>query len=179
MKIHIRDAQVADAPEIAALHVRSWQVAYAHLLPAAFLASMSVVERTQRWQGILTVAESLTVVAVVDRRVIAFVSYGNCRDDGAPADRGEIWAIYAAPETWGRGAGRALLAHAVERLAAAGYRETALWVFAGNARGRRFYEAAGFQAVAGSEQSFELGGAMVEEQQYLLRHPRHAEVASP
>lgn len=179
MAIRIRDAQPADAPAIADLQVRSWQVAYAPLLPAAFLASMSVPERTQRWQGILAGLASVTAVAEVERNVVAFVSYGNCRDAGAPAGRGEVWAIYAAPESWGRGAGRALLAHAVDMLAAAGYRETALWVFTDNARGRRFYEAAGFQAVAGSAQRFELGGVMIEEQQYLLRHPLSAEAVSP
>jgi GNAT superfamily N-acetyltransferase len=163
----VRAACVEDAPAIADAHVRSWQVAYAHLLPAEFLATMSVPERTQRWHDILSASESSTAVAEADGRVAAFVSFGKCRDADAPGGRGEIWALYAAPEAWGCGAGRALLAHAVEALRTLGFGETALWVLSGNARGRRFYEAAGFVPVAGSAQWFDIGGTPVEELKYL------------
>jgi hypothetical protein len=45
----------------------------------------------------------------------------------------------------------------------AGFSEVTLWVLSGNARGLRFYEAAGFRREAGSEKHFEQGGAQVEE----------------
>jgi GNAT superfamily N-acetyltransferase len=75
---------------------------------------------------------------------VGFVSHGPARDAEHPK-AGEIYALYVVPEAWDTGAGRALLEWAMERLQAH-HRTTLLWVIAGNARGRRFYEAAGFHA---------------------------------
>ena len=168
--MNIRPAVIADAEAIATVHVRSWQVAYAHLLSADFLASLSIEQRAQRWAEILHAAESATVVAELAGTVKAFVSFARCRDEGAPEGRAEIWALYASPDAWDKGLGRALLAHALASLQAQGFRETALWVFSGNERGVRFYSAAGFKPVPGSQQLFTLGGTQVEESQFLLQH---------
>ncbi|MCZ0982010.1 GNAT family N-acetyltransferase [Streptomyces diastatochromogenes] len=65
----------------------------------------------------------------------------------------------------GTGVGRALMAASVEALVAAGFRAAALWVFAGNARGRRFYEAAGWRP-DGTAVREETGGRVLEELRY-------------
>lgn len=91
--------------------------------------------------------------------VVGFVSFGPCRDETAPLDRGEVWAIYVAPSAWSKGAGQALWRAASERLRALGFRSVSLWVIAGNERARRFYCAAGFSVEVGSEKEFEIGGA--------------------
>jgi ribosomal protein S18 acetylase RimI-like enzyme len=168
--MNIRPAVVADAHAIAAVHVRSWQAAYAHLLCADFLASLSIGQRAQRWADILQAAESATAVAELAGTVQAFVSFGRCRDEQAPEQRGEIWALYASPDAWGQGLGRSLLAHALGALNAQGFRETSLWVLSGNERGVRFYRCAGFAPVAGSPKLFTLGGTQIEETQFLLQH---------
>lgn len=48
--IEARPATVDDAPAIAAIHVRSWQRAYADLLPADFLAGLDVEQRVAYWR---------------------------------------------------------------------------------------------------------------------------------
>lgn len=167
--MNIRPAQHADALAIATAQVRAWQDAYSHLLPASFLAGLSVPDRASRWERIIEVAESSTDVADVDGQAVAFASYGHCRDDHAPANRGEIWAIYASPAVWGQGAGRALLNASLAALWVT-YSEVSLWVLANNPRGRRFYEANGFAPVPASEKRFELGGVEVEELLYIRRN---------
>lgn len=158
----------ADIPDLARIHVQSWQVAYAGLLDAGYLAQLSVQERVLSWQRILAAGESTTWVARDDSgRVQAFLSHGPCRDRDAPADRGEIWALYAHPDAWGRGAGRSLMDCALQTLRAQGMRSVSLWMLRGNQRALRFYEAAGFAEVPGSVQRFELGGRTVEEQAWL------------
>ncbi|MFE7546875.1 GNAT family N-acetyltransferase [Streptomyces gardneri] len=62
-----------------------------------------------------------------------------------PTTTAELAALYAVPEVWGTGVGRSLLAASTEVLVTAGFRTAVLWVFTGNARGRRFYEAAGWR----------------------------------
>lgn len=150
--------------EIAAIHIKSWQAAYAHILPGAFLATMSVADRANRWAKILAAQESTTIIAKSDTGELAgFVSYGKCRDEGAPQDQGEIWALYASPSFWGQGFGRELFSYALNSLRAAGYSKVSLWVLTENHRGIRFYKAAGFTELEGSAKKFELGGSIVEE----------------
>jgi len=154
----------ADIPDLARVHVQSWRAVYAGLLDASYLAGLSVEERMLSWQRILAAGESSTWVARDEAgRVQAFLSHGPCRDRDAPPDRAEIWALYAHPDMWGRGAGRRLMDCALHTLRAQGMASVSLWVLRGNRRGIRFYEAAGFAEVPGSVQRFELGGSPVEE----------------
>jgi hypothetical protein len=46
----IRAAQAVDAERVAEIHVRAWQWAHRDLLPAAFLAGLSVERRTAYWR---------------------------------------------------------------------------------------------------------------------------------
>jgi hypothetical protein len=80
---YIAPALLENAIAIARVHVRSWQVAYAGILGQDFLAHLSVEERAQRWNDILERAETQTLVACQDDRVVGFVSFGRCRDEGA------------------------------------------------------------------------------------------------
>ena len=160
-------ANLDDAPGMAKAHVASWQAAYSHILDPGWLAALSVSDRTMRWQRVLSASESTNVVAKVGTEVLGFVSFGPCRDEGAPQSQAELWALYAAPEAWGRGVGRMLTEHALGELRAAGFRSTSLWVLTENHRGRSFYEALGFRADPGSEKTFELGGRQVKELRYV------------
>ncbi|WP_343308385.1 GNAT family N-acetyltransferase [Streptomyces sp. SID5770] len=77
-------------------------------------------------------------------------------------------AVRPAGGAWGTGVGRALLSATTGALVAAGFRSAALWVFAGNERARRFYEAAGWRA-DGAAVREETGGRVLEE----LRYRKH------
>jgi ribosomal protein S18 acetylase RimI-like enzyme len=159
----IRTASPDDADGIAAVHVRSWQAAYADILDPAWLAALSVEHRARGWRAALADPASRTAVTQHGGQITGFVSLGACRDAGAPASQGEVMALYAAPEVWGQGHGLALLDHALALLQADGFRAVSLWVLAGNQRALRFYMAAGFQPIAGSEKVFALGGRQVAE----------------
>jgi ribosomal protein S18 acetylase RimI-like enzyme len=161
--MQVTAAQREDCQVLAIIHVASWQAAYASLFPAQYLASLSVPEREKSWRTLLEAAASRTLVVKRHEEVLGFVSFGRCRDEGAPADRGEVWALYVSPTAWSAGAGRALWEAARVQMLHAGYAQVSLWVLSGNLRGVRFYEAAGFRREPHSEQSFELGGATVDE----------------
>lgn len=166
----VAPALLQDAAAIAALHVRSWQSAYADILAPAFLASLSVDDRAQRWRQILETSASQTRVAVDDDGSIhGFVSLGPHRDLPDRPAQGEIWALYVAPERWGQGVGGALLSHALRELRALGLVDVSLWVLAGNQRAIRFYESQGFARMPGSNRTIALGGREVEEIAYALR----------
>lgn len=168
--MNITEATVDCAAGMADVHVRSWQAAYAGILDPGFLQGLSVEARTRQWIGILQRNESRTLVAQREGCVLGFVSHGRCRDEGAAADRAEIWALYADPLAWGQGVGLALMQKAIAELKARDYTSTSLWVLGANQRGIRFYRRFGFTAVPGGEMTFELGGRQVDEVCLQLQH---------
>ena len=49
----VRVATIEDAEAIAAIHLRTWQVAYEGIVPAEFLASLSIRERANMWRRVI------------------------------------------------------------------------------------------------------------------------------
>jgi len=164
----IEAATPEDCRAIAEVHVESWQHAYKALLPASYLASLSVAEREVMWRDMQKRQPSQLLVARNAGQVVGFVAFGASHDEGAPSDHAEVWAIYVRPAFWAVGAGRLLWLAALQRLLAEGYKTVSLWVIAGNERAIRFYERAGFVAEPQSRKQFELGGATIEEVRYVL-----------
>jgi len=143
-RIELRDATNRDAAVLAALNVASWRAAYAHMLPAAFLASLDVTAWEERLRARFGDAAQFTIVASAGRRRLGFVTAGPIRD-APPTRGGEIYAIYVDPAHCSQGVGSALLEAAERRLGAGGFSQASLWVFTRNADTRRFYELRGWQ----------------------------------
>ncbi len=105
----IRAACVADAVQIAVVHVRSWQGAYRGLLPQAYLDGLDPAERVGRWERALAEANAGrtgVLVAGAGGDLLGFASYSPSRDrDADPGHVGEIGAIYLLPSAWGKGIG--------------------------------------------------------------------------
>src|SRR6476646_6071331 len=150
-------ARAEDCLSIARIHIASWRSAYAALFPAEYLASLSVPEREEKWRAILEAGASRTLVARREGQTVGFISFGRCRDPEADPARGEISALYVAPDAWSTGAGWRLWEAARVHMLHAGFADVSLWVLSGNARGLRFYETVGFRREPQTEQSFELG----------------------
>lgn len=144
----IRRAVLADADAIGLVHVRSWQSAYRGKIPQDYLDGLDPIRSSHVWRQIMDDADSSrggVLVAVAEGgRITGFTNVGPSRDDADPLT-GEVYAIYAAPDAWGTGTGRALMGEAVTELARLGYAEAVLWVLDGNERARRFYALAGWE----------------------------------
>ena len=156
---------------VASVHVRSWQEAYAGLLPASVLDSLDPVRRAARYT--FGADDRATVVAVEDGRVCGFATSGNARDDDA-AGCGEVMAIYLDPVFLGQGVGRALIADARGRLAARLFDVAVLWVMDGNERAMRFYERDGWRR-DGAQRPIEIEDVTVGE----TRFRRHLSITQP
>jgi ribosomal protein S18 acetylase RimI-like enzyme len=164
----VRLAAPADAPAMAALHVRAWRATYAGLIPDDFLAGLKVEEREARWRHSLTapeVAPGERVILVAEDAgvVLGFVAAGHARGDDE-FGMGEVYAINVDPPAWGRGAGRALLAAATASLDAR-FAVSILWVVEGNQRARAVYERAGW-SIDGATKMESYGGADVNNCRY-------------
>ncbi|MER5207274.1 GNAT family N-acetyltransferase [Streptomyces sp. NPDC002825] len=164
----IREAVPEDAAGLATVHVQSWRAAYRDLLPGPYLDALDVEERAATWRTRLTATDRPTVLVATadDGRIVGFSCFRAWPyAEFAPGSTAELAALYALREVWGTGVGRALLAASTEALTAAGFRAAALWVFAGNTRARRFYEAGGWRP-DGTAVREETGGRVLEELRY-------------
>lgn len=164
--MRVEPATLGDCRAVAQVHVTSWQHAYRHMLPAAFLDALSVERRQEMWSEALAARSVQLYVARGDQGIAGFIAFGACRDDDAPPRRAEIRALYLAPSSWSQGVGRRLWMTARECLVAQGHETVSLWVLAGNERAIRFYRAVGFQAEPQSIKVFELAGAPLQEVRY-------------
>lgn len=145
--VFVRRATVEDAPNIAWVHVRGWQEAYADLLPADFLRGLSVDQRQEQWSRRLTEpgAHKYMLVAEADESVCGFAGVCPSRDSDAAADTGELAALYIDPTAWGQGIGTYLQQYALAALSGDGFETATLWVLVGNQRARSFYERTGWR----------------------------------
>jgi GNAT superfamily N-acetyltransferase len=158
----IRRERPEDAPAVADVHVGSWQAAYAGIMPDEVLARLNVAAWAQRRRDVGTADPDhpfLTVVAEEGERVVGFATAGPYRNDQDAEDPdpryGEILSMYVAPDRWGAGVGRTLMAAVLSETAGHNWPELRLWVLEENTRGRRFYERAGL-VPDGERSAFEL-----------------------
>jgi GNAT superfamily N-acetyltransferase len=159
MALEVRRAVLEDAAPIAAVHVRTWQVAYRGLMPDEVLDGLSVEGREEMWRQATTGDErSAVYVAVEGEVVVGFCAVAApSRDDDAEDGVAEIAAIYVEPDTWRTGVGRALMDAALADLRTDGWRGVTLWVLAGNRQAREFYARFGFEP-DGAEMTHEGSG---------------------
>ena len=162
-----RLATIEDAETIATIHVCAWRVAYEGIVPAQYLASLSVLERANLWRRVISEQRGIVLLAVAPHGEVGFISFGPSRDkDGK--EKAEIYAIYVLPEFWHQGIGVELLEEAERRIEDTEFIAITLWVFEKNVLARRFYEARGFRLDPGRKEET-IGGLLLRELRYEKR----------
>lgn len=159
---------------MAALHVHAWRAAYTGVMPAHFLAALTIEEREAMWRRSVTEpelapAERVILVAAEGDHVLGFCVAGHARADDE-LGLGELYALNVDPPAWGRGAGRALVAAATAWLDAR-FRVSILWVTDENLRARRLYERAGWSPDGGAKTEH-FGGTGVRHCRYRWQQRR-------
>ncbi|MGI8680534.1 MAG: GNAT family N-acetyltransferase [Mycobacteriales bacterium] len=160
----IRPARVADAAAISRLRVETWKSAYAGIVDPQVLADLVSDEASiERQRGYIgnPGPRTHTFVATIGEGLVGWAVAAPTRDDDAEKTTGEIYALYVDAAHWGTGLGRRLMATALGALRKEGFRRVTLWVLEGNARARRFYEAAGL-VPDGARQLLEMGTPVPE-----------------
>ena len=159
----LRRATLEDALDIARVHVSSWQTSYQHLLPPEYLKTLDLSVREARWKAIFEHNQSTTFVAVLDGKVVGFVSVGPMLSNIGDF-QSEIHALYTLETVQGEGVGRLLFTAAQNHLLEHNFPDMALWVLADNpARG--FYEHLGGRLLE-VEKENEIGGVKLLEVAY-------------
>lgn len=145
--IRVRFAKPEDAPQIAKIHVKTWQCAYRGQIPDAYLDSLSIEKRTKSWEENLnnSKSESKTFVAEEDGKILGFANVGSSRDKEVSPETGELWSIYVDPDNMGKGVGTQLLNASLGYLREQGFKKAILWVLTSNHKTRDWYESKGWK----------------------------------
>jgi GNAT superfamily N-acetyltransferase len=146
MNISIREGTVADAQDIANVHVAAWKTTYHGIVPQAFLDSLDVHSRAEDWKDWLGRPKIHVYVAEEGTELCGFVGGGALREPIEGFDA-EVYAIYLLPSIKGRGIGKLLLQRLAETLRSNGFAQAAVWVLADNPS-RGFYEHLGASQIA-------------------------------
>jgi len=159
VSLTIRPATPADVPAIAALHARSWQLAYRGDFTDHYLDVECPVERLEVWTNrfaqpnpdmLTTVAEVGGVIVGFCCTFYAFDAYGSYLDN-----------LHVAPEYQRQGVGKQLLADAARRVAQRDPDgEIYLLVLTSNAQAITFYQRR--QGRFGEVKTKDLAGTEVE-----------------
>lgn len=135
----IREAQASDLREIAEFHVEVWQEAYAGMMDADFLRTLSVARRVTEWQESLAAAPAYRIL--VARSVDgAFLGFGSVQEHDVTGHLGlELHTLNLKPAARGTGLAAAMIAQLLEE------RPSYAWVVEGNTRAVEFYRKVGFE----------------------------------
>lgn len=141
-----------DVRELLVAHGRSWDAAYAGLLPAAVIEQVAVEDPDDElveshYERLSGYGEDRVLVAADDGGTVrgyAVCLWGeNETKDSVRDGEAELKELYVDPDYWGQGIGTALLEAGIERLPD-DINSLALEVLEGNDVGVGFYEARGF-----------------------------------
>jgi GNAT superfamily N-acetyltransferase len=162
--IRIRAAARTDAPAIAAVHVSAWRSAYAGILPATYLAQLSVTRQAAMYER--TIARGAVVRVACNERSSArprVVGFATAAMRGHALGDGEIETLYVLDDWREQGIGRRLLASAARGLLDTGCRTAFCWVLRDNPS-RWFYQRMGGKEAGAGAVS--VGGAAIPQVAY-------------
>ncbi|GAA1491200.1 GNAT family N-acetyltransferase [Brachybacterium sacelli] len=150
--------RLEDAEALARIHVRSWEVAYAHLIQGEqWFGREAVVRRTAQWKTWLTPGTRGADEGIcragrdAEGTVIGLAASWPPRD-AQPVPPRELSLLYIEEAWFGTGLGRALAEAILE------HGPATVWVAEENPRARRFYEKLGFAADGATQVEEHLGG---------------------
>lgn len=128
----IREANLADALDIAMVQVDSWRSTYSGIVPRDYLDALSYEQRTINWRDILSCSTGRQFVFVAEDhpgRIVGFASGGQERS-GDFGYTGELYAIYLLDSHQRIGLGRMLTSKIAQRLSEEGIHSMLVWVLA-------------------------------------------------
>jgi len=173
MTITLRQARPADAPAVAALHLRSALRGFAGIFPPDTPAC-SLDELTSDWATRLGPDRPAGMVVVVAEQAGTVVGVTTAAPDPSDPEVGHLSRLYVDPESWSAGIGSMLHEAGLAHVRALGCREARFWVIEANTRARSWYERLGCERTGERRPTCEMAVAVpagVHDLHYRFRLP--------
>ncbi|WP_077621341.1 GNAT family N-acetyltransferase [Sediminibacillus massiliensis] len=137
--MHIRQATINDAKDIAQVSVESWQSTYKGIIAQDILKNLSIKNREQKWRERLQTTNQILLVAESEKDgIVGFINGGIERTNQYDYDA-EIYSLYLLKEYQRQKLGHRLVKALAAYLIEAGNNSLMVWVLKDNPS-RRFYE---------------------------------------
>ena len=160
-----RSMRLEDAPQVADIHTRAWQVAYRGIISQALLDEIEVLEREEMWrEKLIPNSKRTNLVFEDDGQIKGWSAFGQ---SGENMQFQELIGIYVDPNNFREGVGSELWKTTENLMLNQNPEYLTLWVLEANHRARGFYERMGFVGTEESRQVEWLGG--VREVQYIKK----------
>ena len=115
-KINYRSATIQDVPQVAKVHVESWQKSFQGIVPQKFLDNMSIEKREKAFrESFHDESYQMLVAENLNGEIIGFADFGKSRHKNLDFES-ELYAIYLLPQFQGKGIGRNLFQKCVKIL---------------------------------------------------------------
>ena len=148
--IHIRLATPADAPDMAEVHMRSWEVAYKGILPDEYIREKNAT-RHDLYARVITEENETSFVIQYGGKTIGIMCVAPPQDKEL-TDCYELHYIYLHPGYFRRGIGTQAMELAYNIARSLGKTGLVLWVLENNTNSIEFYKKCGFVADGGSRE---------------------------
>ncbi len=140
----IRPLAESDFDTVISIVNRDWKDVYTGYVNQELLSDAGCQERGQQLLKDFINHRLSEYVWEESGQILGLLSMGTTADSDK-ANAFEIWRIYIAVESQGKGIGGQLLAFAEQNAKASGYTEILIWAFSKNTRAIRFYQKYGYQ----------------------------------
>ena len=151
MNITIRLATPADAPDMAEIHMRSWEVAYKDIIPMEYIKEKNTT-RHDLFKRIITDENTTQYVIQKGGKTFGIMCVvPTPQDDDANENICELEGIYLHPDYYRQGIGEKAMEFAFNIARNWSKTHMTLWVFKENTSAIKFYEKCGFSADGGTK----------------------------
>ncbi|MDD4493711.1 MAG: GNAT family N-acetyltransferase [Eubacteriales bacterium] len=150
----IRLATPSDAPDMAEVHMRSWEVAYKDILPADFIREKNAT-RPELYKRVITEENENSYVIQYSGKTVGILKVAPPQDENL-RDCYELHYIYLHPDYFRLGIGSQAMDFAFDIARSFGKSGMVLWVLEKNIDSIKFYEKCGFVPDGGAwERNFD------------------------
>lgn len=164
--VGVRPARPTDAGEIARIQLVTWRTAYAAVVPAQVLDTLTETEMAAQWEAAVgrpPAPRQRVLVAEEGGSPVGFAAFTPADEDGLdPATTGLVTTLLVEPRWGRRGHGSRLLAATVDLLRGDGAGTAVTWILDRDAASRKFYTSAGW-APDGAARLLDMNGQLVSE----------------
>ena len=143
--IIIRLAIPADAPDVAEIMMRSWEVAYKDIIPSDFIREKNAT-RPEQSRRVITEDNATAYVIQRDGKTVGIMHVASSEDEDVDESFHELHSIYLHPDCYRQGVGTQAMAFAFNIARSLGKTTMIVWVLAKNTNTIKFYESCGFTA---------------------------------
>ena len=142
--ITIRLAVPADAPDMAEVHMRSWEVAYKDIIPEDYIRQKNAT-RHDLYTRVITEDNTNSYVIQYAGKTVGIMKIAPPQDDDVGDDFYELHYIYLHPDYFRIGIGTQAMEFIFDKARSIGKTGMTVWVLDENIKSIKFYEKCGFQ----------------------------------